>query len=81
MGLLEDARQMAIKAAREVHGMWHAGASREDGLARLQSRCPRGPMPKLVYNRSVNSMFKAAWGAHACGPDHEIVICDEPAAL
>jgi hypothetical protein len=78
MSMIEAARCILISACREVHGMWHAGASREEGLERLQRRIPRGLVPKLIYNRGMRKQFAMAWGPEHCGPDHDIVICDDP---
>ncbi|HXC83865.1 MAG TPA: hypothetical protein VNV62_18610 [Trebonia sp.] len=78
-----DAELEAI--GREIHGMWHAGATEADGLTRLRARLSNGRYDKLprllrpVFNRVTRTVLASMWGPDHCGPDHEIVICDEPA--
>lgn len=77
-----DAELEAI--GREIHGMWHAGATESEGLARLKTRLSQGRYDRLpwllrpVFNRAVKTVLGHIWGPEHCGPDHEIVICDEP---
>lgn len=78
-----DAEIEAI--GREIHGMWHAGATEADALARLKTRLSQGryeQIPRIfrpVFNRAVKNALGCMWGPGHCGPDHEVVICDEPA--
>lgn len=80
---LSDAELLAV--GREVHGMFHAGASKDDALARLRTRLSRGrydELPRLLrpmFSRFTKQLLDSTiWGADHCGHDHEIVICDEP---
>lgn len=80
---LTDAEVEAI--GREIHRMWHAGATEAEGLDRLKTRLSRGQYDKiprllrLVADRHVKRVLGFMWGPSHCGPDHEVVICDEPA--
>ena len=81
MGLTDDELDAV---GREIHGMFHAGASRADALERLKTRLSRGrydEIPRLlrpVFHRAVKRCLAGLWTTQACGPDHEHVICDEP---
>jgi hypothetical protein len=78
-----DAEIEAI--GREIHGMYHAGATETEALGRLKVRISQGrydDLPRLlrpVFNRAIKAALGSMWGPDHCGPDHEIVICDEPA--
>lgn len=83
--MMTDAEVMAM--CREVHGMFHAGATEAEGLERLRTRMTRGQYDKLprllrpVFNRYVKMCLGYMWGPEHCGPDHEVVICHEPPAV
>ena len=74
-----------VDLARELHRMWHAGASQAEAIERAQRRLSRGQwqtIPRL-YRPWFTGFIKIAflrpvWGDQACGPDHDVVICDEP---
>jgi len=70
---------------REIHGMFHAGATEAEALARLRTRLSRGAYDKLprllrpIFDRATKNSLGHMWGPDHCGPNHEVVICDEPA--
>jgi len=72
----------AAAIAREVHAMWHAGATREEGLERLRTRMSQGrydelPGPlRLLFRPLLRRILNGIWGPEHCGPGHEVVICD-----
>lgn len=81
LGLTDDELDAV---AREVHGMWHRGATEAEGLERLKTRLSRGQYDKLpwllrpFFDRVIKRHLGSMWGAEHCGPDHDVVICDEP---
>jgi hypothetical protein len=69
---------------REIHGMWHGGASAEKGLTRLKCRLATAPggspiddMPpalRAFTMGGVRIMFRTMWGKRGCRS--KLGICD-----
>lgn len=73
------------RVAREIHGMWHAGAPRREAFLRLRSRLSQGrwdEQPRWLrpfWNAAIRMQLGHFYSAKPCRPGHEIEICDRAA--
>lgn len=68
--------------ARELHRMWHAGASQAEMLGRLRTRISRGRwreipwLERKMFDPILRRLLKGVTGPGHCGPGHDVVLCD-----